>query len=112
MTGLSTHSICLPLNVPHHTERSVQQCGIHIQLKQCNQVITRSIELNIIYCIERSRINLESISNPLIKRTGHPIVSMPPVYTIHQTGKPAVVNMDVNTNPNISATCTVTADDY
>ena len=36
--------------------------------------------------------------------------SMPPVYTIHPTGKPAVVNMGVNTNPDISATCTVTAD--
>ena len=29
---------------------------------------------------------------------------------IHQAGKPAVVNMGVNTNPDISATCTVTAD--
>ena len=36
--------------------------------------------------------------------------SMPPVYTIHQAGKPALVNMGVNTNPDISATCTVTAD--
>ena len=25
--------------------------------------------------------------------------SMPPVYTIHQTGKPAVVNIGANTNP-------------
>ena len=32
--------------------------------------------------------------------------SMPPVYTIHQAGKPAVVNMGVNTNSDISATCT------
>ena len=35
--------------------------------------------------------------------------SMPPVYTIHQAGKSAVVNIGVNTNPDISATCTVTA---
>ena len=36
---------------------------------------------------------------------------MPPVYTrIHQAGKPAVANMSVNTNPDISATCTVPAD--
>ena len=26
--------------------------------------------------------------------------SMPPVYTIHQAGKPAVVNIGVNTNPD------------
>ena len=32
--------------------------------------------------------------------------SMPPVYTIHQAGKPAVVNIGINTNPDISATCT------
>ena len=36
--------------------------------------------------------------------------SMPPVYTIHPTDKPAVVELGVNTNPDISATCTVTAD--
>ena len=35
--------------------------------------------------------------------------SMPSVYIIHQTGKPAVVNLGVNTNPDISATCTGTA---
>ena len=32
--------------------------------------------------------------------------SIPPVYTIYPTGKPAVVNIGVNTNPDISATCT------
>ena len=32
--------------------------------------------------------------------------SMPPVYIIHQAGKPAVVEMSVNTKPDISATCT------
>ena len=36
--------------------------------------------------------------------------SMLPAYTIHQAGKPAVVNTSINTNPGISATCTVTAD--
>ena len=36
--------------------------------------------------------------------------SMSSVYTIHQAGKSAVVNIGINTNPDISATCTVTAD--
>lgn len=46
-------------------------------------------------------INVQAIQSGIAK---------PRVYTIHQTGKPAVVDIGVNTNPDISATCTVTAD--
>ena len=86
MSDLITHSICLPSNVHHHTERSVQQCGIHRSMNQYSQVNTPSIVENTIYCIEHSCANF---SNHMIKR---------------------IVNMGVNTNPYISATCTVTAD--
>ena len=36
--------------------------------------------------------------------------SIPPVCTIHQACSPAVVTIDINTNSNVNATCTVRAD--
>ena len=53
-----------------------QSSNVEYIYKQYNQVITRNIVLNIIYCIIHSSTNSERISNHTIKKTGHLVVSV------------------------------------
>ena len=86
VTDLSTYSICLPSNVHHrkispamwntYITEAIQLYMYSTYITFCDQVATRSIVENTIYCIEHSITNFESISYHMIKNTGQPIASV------------------------------------